>query len=88
MEFLGPQGLFVFTAAVHVLLASFAVYRMRQRESPPEEHQATFQESAVMAQTVSDIDPMDQETGPAATTPEQPDSSLDEEPVAVRSDPA
>ena len=88
MEFLGPQGLFVFTAAVHVLLACFVIYRMRRRESPPEEHQATFQESAVMAQTVSDIDPMDQEAEPAAATTEEPDAPADRGPAAVTPDPA
>ena len=81
MEFLGPQGLFVFTASVHVLLASFVVYRMRQRESPPEEHQATFQESAVLAQTVSDIDPLDQEAETATAVADEPEAAAEDAPA-------
>lgn len=57
MRLLGVDGLFVFTATVHVLIATFAVFRMRQRESPVEAGRAKFEDSMIRAQTVTDVDP-------------------------------
>ena len=58
MRFIGPEGLFIHTAAVHVLMAVFAVYRMRQHRRPPEEEREPFMDSIRVAQTVATIDPL------------------------------
>ena len=58
MRFIGPEGLFIHTAAVHVLMAVFAVYRMRQHRRPPEEEREPFLDSIRIAQTVATIDPL------------------------------
>jgi MFS family permease len=36
MESLRPEGLFLFTASVHLVLAAYALYRMSRRERPSE----------------------------------------------------
>ncbi len=56
MDLRGPYGLFVFTAIVHVALAAFVVFRMTRRDAPLEEGRATFGDSLVQAQIVSNID--------------------------------
>jgi predicted MFS family arabinose efflux permease len=53
----GPDALFGTTAAVHLCLAAFAFYRMRQRAPAPVEEHVTFAESLNFAQTVSTVDP-------------------------------
>ncbi len=58
MRLMGPGGLFIYTAAVHVVMAVFAVYRMRQRGRPPEEEREPFADSIRVAQTVATIDPL------------------------------
>ncbi len=57
MAFMGPDGLFGFTAFVHAAMALFTIYRMRMRARPPEEERAAFAESLLTAQTVSPMDP-------------------------------
>ncbi len=58
IRFVGPEGLFIHTAVVHVLMAVFAVYRMRQHRRPPEEDREPFVDSIRLAQTVATIDPL------------------------------
>ncbi len=58
MRLTGPEGLFFYTSAVHVLMAMFAVYRMRQRARPSEEEREPFVDSIRVAQTVATIDPL------------------------------
>lgn len=55
MSALGPRGLFVFTATVHLGLAGFVFYRMRQRQVPAETR-GDFSESANAAWTVAQVD--------------------------------
>jgi MFS family permease len=63
----GPDALFGTTAAVHLCLAAFAFYRMRQRAPAPVEEHVTFAESLNFAQTVSTVDPTaESDTAPAA----------------------
>jgi MFS family permease len=57
MTFIGPAGLFAFTALVHVLLAVFAMARMNIRERASEDHRVNFNETILGAQTVSPLDP-------------------------------
>src|SRR5690606_2662014 len=56
MQYFGPDAMFGVTAAVHLALAAFALYRMRQRARAPEEERAAFTESLNLAQTVSPVD--------------------------------
>ncbi|MDH3476243.1 MAG: MFS transporter [Rhodospirillales bacterium] len=58
MRFTGPEGLFLYTSAVHAVMAIFAVYRMRQRARPPEEAREPFADSIRVAQTVATLDPL------------------------------
>ena len=56
MRLLGADGLFIFTATVHVMIASFAVYRMRRRDRPAEAARVSFDDSMIQAQTVTEVD--------------------------------
>jgi MFS family permease len=57
MQYSGPDALFGVTAAVHLCLAGFALYRMSRRARAPEEEHVAFTDSLNLAQTVSTIDP-------------------------------
>ncbi|MEQ9641602.1 MAG: MFS transporter [Alphaproteobacteria bacterium] len=57
MQAWGPEALFGFSGLAYLLLAGFAVIRMRSRAAVSEAERATFAEAAVAAQTVSTIDP-------------------------------
>jgi MFS family permease len=52
----GP-ALFFFTAAVHVLLAGYIVWRMSRRVPAQPEQRVNFAEAAIVAQTVLPIEP-------------------------------
>src|SRR3546814_17128610 len=52
MQHFGPDAMFGVTASVHLALAGFAFYRMRQRARAPEEEQVAFTESLALAPTV------------------------------------
>ena len=54
---IGPGGLFAFTAAVHAVLAFYAVLRIKVREMPPEEERIQFKEAILVAQTLAPINP-------------------------------
>jgi hypothetical protein len=56
MAYLGPTGLFGFTALVHVLLAAFTYYRMSIRDAPEADQRRDFTETLIDVQTVSAID--------------------------------
>lgn len=56
MQYFGPDAMFGVTALVHLALAGFALYRMRQRARAPEEERAVFAESLNLAQTVAPVD--------------------------------
>src|SRR3546814_15103702 len=55
MQHFGPDAMFGVTASVHLALAGFAFYRMRQRARAPEEEQVAFTESLALAQTVAPV---------------------------------
>jgi MFS family permease len=59
MNLAGTAALFAYTAAAHVLLIGYTLFRMSRRASVEVEERTAFTESAVMAQAVSPI-----ETGP------------------------
>jgi len=50
-------SLFYFTAAVHVVLASYVVWRMSRRQAPDADQRVQFTEAAIVAQTVLPIEP-------------------------------
>ena len=58
MHFIGQGGLFAYTAMVHLSMAAFAVYRLRQRAAPPREEQMPFADAVRVAQTVSSVNPI------------------------------
>jgi MFS family permease len=55
MSQIGPQGLYMFTALVHVSMASFALYRMHRRERASVQDRTTFLHGLEAASTVSNI---------------------------------
>jgi MFS family permease len=66
---IGIQSLFAFTAAIHVAMVAFALYRMRERGPAPEATRTAFADTLKVAQTVSTIDPL------SATAPPGPGES-------------
>lgn len=54
----GIEYLFGYTAAIHILTAAFAVFRMQQRRYSSEAEQVPFADSLRVAQTVSVVDPL------------------------------
>ena len=66
MAEIGPTGLFLFTAVIHVSLASFTLVRMRMRSARPEEDREAFLDSAQMSQTVGAFDPTGDDDPPPA----------------------
>jgi MFS family permease len=55
MSQVGPQGLYLFTALVHVAMASFALYRMHRRQRVSAEDRTTFRHGLETASTVSNV---------------------------------
>lgn len=78
MRVIGPNGLFIHTAIIHVLLAMFTVYRMRQTDARPEDERAPFADSARLAQTVASIEAFTEDAlqpgdhDPASQAPAKP----------------
>jgi len=58
MDVIGKDGLFAFTALVHLALGVFTIYRMRLRRRPPAEDRAQFADALRIAQTVSEVRPL------------------------------
>lgn len=58
MRFLGPGGLFVFTALVHFLTAGCVIYRLRRRKASPQADHIAFADALRAAGQVSSVDPM------------------------------
>jgi MFS family permease len=56
-EALDAPSLFFFTAAVHVILIGYVLWRMSQRVPPEPEQRVNFAEAAIVAQTVLPIEP-------------------------------
>lgn len=57
MSHIGPEGLFLFVAAVGVTLAGFSVHRMRRRPAEPNEAQTGFVPLPPSSAAVSRLDP-------------------------------
>ncbi len=51
-ELLNVPSLFLFTAAVHLLLVGYVVWRMSQHKRPDADQRVNFAEAAIVAQTV------------------------------------
>jgi hypothetical protein len=69
-EALSGPSLFYFTAAVHILLIAYVVWRMAQRMPVEPEHRVHFAEAAIVAQTVLPIEP-DSVSAEAAQRPDE-----------------
>jgi MFS family permease len=68
----GPDGLFGTTAAVHLLLIAFVLWRRRVREAPPMEAHVTFVEALQATNTASAT--FDIETHPLASEKRAPET--------------
>lgn len=55
MSFVGPTGVYLFTASVHVFMSVFALFRMHRRARAPLEERTTFRHALEAAGTVSNI---------------------------------
>jgi len=55
MTVTGAAGLYIFTAAVHVVLLAYALQRMMRRKSIPAEEHVDFGEALATAQTASQV---------------------------------
>jgi MFS family permease len=56
MNFIGPGGLFAFTALTHVGVIVYVVHRLRTRGIAPMEEHITFSDAMRVAGTVSSVD--------------------------------
>ncbi|MEQ8734776.1 MAG: MFS transporter [Rhodospirillaceae bacterium] len=68
MTYAGPNGLFGFTVLVHAALAVFTVYSLRMHARPPEDARATFNESLLIANTTSAINPASEQSSTPETS--------------------
>lgn len=72
-RYFGVEWLFAYTAAIHLLTALFALYRMKRRPPAPEEEHVPFGDAIRMAQTVANIDELAPDAGqPRADEPQPP----------------
>jgi MFS family permease len=69
MDAVGHQGLFWFTAAIHILTAAFACYRMTRRAVPPAEERDGFVNISMSSPAVFRIDPRVPEQDSGAESP-------------------
>jgi uncharacterized membrane protein YfcA len=58
MRFTGPEGLFLYTSAIHVAMTLFTAHRMRVHARPNEQSHEPFADSLRIAQTVATLDPL------------------------------
>lgn len=69
MRFFGVDMLFAYTACVHLCMAIYAFYRLRQRAAPLAEDRVQFVDSLRVAHTVSAIDPLSGDASPIKKPP-------------------
>ncbi|MDJ0970864.1 MAG: MFS transporter [Kiloniellales bacterium] len=62
VRYVGIDSLFAYTTCVHLMVAAFAVYRMRRRAPTPQAEHILFADALRVAQTVSNVDPLSQAT--------------------------
>jgi MFS family permease len=55
MQLVGPGGLYLFGAGIHLILLTYTLYRIRQRKNPPEEEHLPFSDSLASTQTASHV---------------------------------
>ena len=55
MGLIGTAGLFVFTAAVHLLLGLYIIFRITRRTPVPDEEQIPFVDALASTQTASNV---------------------------------
>ena len=55
MDLIGTDGLFVFTAAVHLLLGFYIIFRITRRTPVPDEEQIPFVDALASTQTASNV---------------------------------
>ncbi|MFT5487555.1 MAG: MFS family permease [Alphaproteobacteria bacterium] len=58
IRFIGIESLFGYTACVHLAMAAFAYYRLRERAPAPKEEHINFADAIRFATTVSAVDPL------------------------------
>jgi MFS family permease len=57
MRYVGPGGLFAFTAVMHIAMGLFTIYRLQCRVTAPADEHIAFADALLVAQTISPIDP-------------------------------
>lgn len=80
MDVVGPEGLFLFSAAAAAFMTAFAIYRMTQRAAIPAEDQADFQATTSTSYMAVELDPR-AEFDLTGDVPESKDSDDVEEEV-------
>ncbi|MFP3921598.1 MAG: MFS transporter [Dichotomicrobium sp.] len=71
----GLSGLFYTTAALHVLLLGFTIYRLSRREARSAEERGAFIDAVRVGQTVSTVDVLAHEDGADSAPPAPPNEA-------------
>jgi MFS family permease len=74
MTIVGPDGLFMQTAAIHALFTGFVIYRMSRRAPVPEDQRGDFSEALLNATTVSTVEIVDTDPEDARPEPDGQDA--------------
>lgn len=72
IDIAGRPALFATTAALHVALALFTLYRMTRRAAPAAEERGIFMDAVKVAKTISPIDPISPDPEAEAGPPPAP----------------
>lgn len=86
MDWLGPRGLFAYTATVILCLLLFGLYRMTRRAPLPKEQQGDFVAMPGVPPVLAELDPRSEPaSGPLADDPDEPwPEAADAPPGAAR----
>ena len=75
MAWIGPAGLFVYAAAINLLLGAFALYRMTRRDARPKAEQGAFVALPATSAVVKGLDPRVDSESPAGAEPPENENS-------------
>ncbi|MGJ8669304.1 MAG: MFS transporter [Oceanococcus sp.] len=65
MNVFGPKTLYIYTACIHLLVASYALHRVHVRQPTAEAGQTSFNDALVISSLSADIDPRTHEEEPS-----------------------
>ena len=75
MAWIGPAGLFVYAAAINLLLGAFALYRMTRRDARPKAEQGAFVALPATSAVFKGLDPRVDSESPAGAEPPENENS-------------